>query len=334
MDTVAVMTSIAAQTGVLGSAVSLAMLRSRFHPMFFLYYLLVLLDDRPFKQGAPVDSWRRSRLWKLYAEFFSACMIKTVPIDASQGPFIFGVHPHGILALSAPAMFGSEATGFSQKFPGIDIRVAVVNFAFYMPIGREFAMACGCISADRSSVLAAIDGGKSVAIYIGGADEALLAGHPSQFGIVLAKRTGFIKIAIETGASLVPCITFGEHETYSQVFRPFIRRFQVQLMKMCGFSLPVFKPNYLVPLMPRKVKMTTIIGSPIKTERLSPTDPRFEAAVADTHKRYVEALKQLHAEHRQQYGSEAEQHLEVVEADHARQLSARLYELVLFETHR
>ena len=331
MDTLAVMTSIAAQTGVLGSVASLAILRSRFHPLFFLYYLLLLIDDRPFKQaGAPIDAWRRSRLWKLYSEFFSATLIKTVDIGPDDGPYIFGVHPHGILALSAPAMFGSEATGFADKFPGIDLRVAVVNFAFYMPIAREVAMACGCISADRESVVAAMDRGKSVAIYVGGADEALLAGNPSQFGVILSKRTGFVKIAMERGASLVPCITFGEHETYSQVFRPFIRKCQVQLMKMCGFSLPVFKPNYLVPLMPRRVKMTTIVGTPIKTTRLAASDPRFEAAVAETHQQYIEALMRLHAEHREKYGSAAEQKLEVLEAGHARQLTSRLYPILAF----
>jgi len=325
MDSLAVMTSIAAQTGVVGSVATLMALRSRLSPIVFLYALWVLTDDTPFKRGgAPVDAWRRSRPWKLYCEFFSADLVRTVPLDPKRGPFILGVHPHGILALSAPAMFGSEATGFSEKFPGIDLRVAVVNFAFYMPVAREFAISAGCISADRDSVNAALDRGKSVALYVGGADEALLAGHPTQFGLVLDKRTGFVKIAVERGISLVPCLTFGEHETYSQVFRPFIRKFQVQLMKLCGFSLPVFKPNYLVPLMPRKVKLTTVVGEPVPTERVSPRDPRFAQVVFDTHARYVAALQLLHAKNREKYGSEAEQDLKILEADHSRTLSSKL----------
>jgi len=291
----------------------------------FLYALRVLTDETPFKRGGcPSDAWRRSRLWKLYCEFFQAKLVKSAELHPEHGPFIFGVHPHGILALSAPAMFGSEGTGFSEKFLGIDIRLAVVNFAFYIPIGREFALNSGCISADRSSVLAAMDLGKSVVIYVGGADEALLAGHPTHFGLVLAKRIGFVKIAVERGAPLVPCLTFGEHETYSQVFRPFIRKFQVQLMKLCGFSLPVFKPNYLVPLMPRKVKLTTVVGTPVVVEKVDAKDPRFESVVLKVHERYIKSLKELHAKYKDEYGSTAEQDLTILDAGHARSITSRL----------
>lgn len=35
------------------------------------------------------------------------------------------LHPHGVLTISAWALFASEGTGFSKTFPGINLRVGV-----------------------------------------------------------------------------------------------------------------------------------------------------------------------------------------------------------------
>lgn len=54
----------------------------------------------------------------------------------------------------------------------------------------------------------------------GGAEEALDA-HPGSHILTLSKRKGFIKIAIETGAQLVPMYCFGENELFEQVRKEF-----------------------------------------------------------------------------------------------------------------
>ena len=47
-------------------------------------------------------------------------------------------------------------------------------------------------------------------MIVGGAAESLEA-FPGQYRLVLRKRKGFIRIALETGASLVPVFSFGEN---------------------------------------------------------------------------------------------------------------------------
>ena len=49
----------------------------------------------------------------------------------------------------------------------------------------------------------------------GGAAEALNA-HPGEHVLILNKRKGFIKVALETGAQLVPLYSFGENEVFRQ----------------------------------------------------------------------------------------------------------------------
>ena len=53
-------------------------------------------------------------------------------------------------------------------------------------------------------------------IAIGGATESLYSA-PGTMDLVLRRRTGFVRVALQTGASLVPVINFGENELYNTV---------------------------------------------------------------------------------------------------------------------
>lgn len=53
----------------------------------------------------------------------------------------------------------------------------------------------------------------AVGLIVGGAREAFIS-VPNMYKCYLKKRKGFIRIALQTGASLVPAISFGENETY------------------------------------------------------------------------------------------------------------------------
>jgi hypothetical protein len=88
------------------------------------------------------------------------------------------------------------------------------------------ALACGCISADRPTVLHNLKQARSVVLVVGGADEALLSGT-KKMRLVLEGRKGFVKMGLETGASLVPCLAFGENNAYYQRFDSSVRAVQV-----------------------------------------------------------------------------------------------------------
>lgn len=54
--------------------------------------------------------------------------------------------------------------------------------------------------------------GRGITIVVGGARESLDA-QPHSLRLVLKRRKGFVKLAIRTGADLVPVLSFGG--TYS-----------------------------------------------------------------------------------------------------------------------
>lgn len=69
-------------------------------------------------------------------------LIKTHNLLPSRN-YIFGYHPHGIFSFGAFCNFGTEATGFSKKFPGIKPSLATLAGNFRMPVFRDYLMSGG-----------------------------------------------------------------------------------------------------------------------------------------------------------------------------------------------
>ena len=61
---------------------------------------------------------RRFFLFKYIRDYYPITLIKTSELDPQKN-YILGYHPHGILTEGASMALGTEACGFSEKFPGI-----------------------------------------------------------------------------------------------------------------------------------------------------------------------------------------------------------------------
>lgn len=64
---------------------------------------------------------------------------------------VFGSHPHGIISVGAIANFASDATGFSQLFPGLKPHLLTLTSNFKLPLYREILMSMGICSVSRKS---------------------------------------------------------------------------------------------------------------------------------------------------------------------------------------
>ena len=54
--------------------------------------------------------------------------------------------------------------------------------------------------------------------------------YPDTTDLVLKKRKGFVRIAIETGAALVPIFVFGENDLYYQVYALWASELTIMLL--------------------------------------------------------------------------------------------------------
>ena len=319
---------------VLGHTLSLALMLTAF---FFLCaipilwpilvpYLIYVLFSRAAVSGEIYwrsDKFRRSKIWSLFASYFPARLHRSQPLHSTR-KYIFGYHPHGIISHGAFAAFATEALGFSQLFPGIVNTLLTLDSNFRIPLYRDYVLRMGLASVSREScenILSkgGINGegmGRAVTIVIGGARESLDA-HPNTMRLVLKRRKGFVKLAIRTGADLVPVLAFGENELYEQ-FRadehPMIHKFQLALKKAFGFTVPFFHArgvfNYDVGLMPYRRPINIVVGRPVVVQKQAKPDPAY---VDEIHARYVRELERVWDQGKDEFAAFRTTELEFVE---------------------
>lgn len=181
--------------------------------------------------------------------------------------------------------------------------------------------------------------GRAIFLAPGGAAEALLCRPGGCYDVLLARRKGFCRVALATGADVVPVLMFGETDLFDVWIPPagsFAWKMQRLSHRLFGTSQPIFRGEGLLGadhkgLLPRRwspgcgrPRLTTVVGQPVRVEGgpwrsageeagggSAPSwppripkrgaDPAFEAAVDALHARYCRALRALFDEHRRAY---------------------------------
>lgn len=158
--------------------------------------------------------------------------------------------------------------------------------------------------------------GRAITIVVGGARESLDA-QPHSLRLVLKRRKGFVKLAIRTGADLVPVLAFGENELYDQVQseqHPLIHRIQLVVKKVMGFTIPLFHArgvfNYDIGLMPYRRPLNIVVGKAIKVAQQGKPDDSY---VDEIHALYVCELERIWQEWKDEFAMERTSELEIAE---------------------
>lgn len=273
------------------------------------YVLYVLLDGRP-SSGKPLSSWQHSfrklKWWHLLASFCPVNLHKSVDLDPTQ-QYVFGYHPHGVLAFGAFSAIGTDGANWSTLFPGIEVRLLTIPHCFWPPIFREVLLGLGLGSVANRSCISHLDNAhQSICIVVGGARESVLSAKDQTYRLVLGQRRGFIRVAVSRGVSLVPVLGFGETELYHKTsFQEGTSLGFLHGMaeKIVGFTIPTFYGKSLWNpkqwgLMPFKHPIDVVVGKPIPVKRnLSPSKEELDWY----HQRYVSALIKLWEEERLKY---------------------------------
>ena len=230
--------------------------------------------------------------------------------------YIFLYHPHGVISMGANAALMTNGCQFSQVFcPETEVpkRYGVtLNVTFWAPIFREWLLSLGYISCNKSTLVARLrQPGVSIVLVPGGAAEALYA-HRSNFRLHIKNRKGFVKLAMETKASLVPCLGFGENESFETYFpaadqneaspasskTSFWSRlvpvqslfeWQQRLCKLLSFSLPI-----VTKILPNRRPIHVVVGEPVEFQP--------GASLEECHAQYLDALQKLYDNEKAKYG--------------------------------
>ncbi|KAI0014287.1 diacylglycerol acyltransferase-domain-containing protein [Xylariaceae sp. FL0662B] len=290
-----------------------------------LIYLLFVLSSKAATDGSlkyRSDWFRRSYIWRLFADYFPARLHKTHDLPRTR-KYIFGYHPHGIISHGAWAAFATEALGFSEKFPGITNSLLTLDSNFRIPFYREYILGMGMRSVSKESIVNILTKGgsngegmgRAVTIVVGGARESLEA-QPGLMRLILKERKGFVKIAVRTGADLVPVLAFGENNLYDQLQpaeHPLVHKIQIFVLKVWKFTVPFLHGrgifNYDVGLMPYRRPLNVVVGAPIKVTQSAVVD---QAEINRLHRLYVAELQKLWDLYKDEFAPERKEEMQIL----------------------
>ncbi|KAI8388859.1 diacylglycerol acyltransferase [Radiomyces spectabilis] len=290
-------------------------------PFILAYIAFIYLDKAPENGGRRFQWMRHLSLWRYFADYFPVKLIKEQELDPSK-TYVFGYHPHGIISMGAFANFATEATGFSNIFPGITPSLLTLASNFHLPFYRDIILSLGMASVSRHSCESILSSGpgRAIVIVLGGASESLNA-RPGMNDLVLKRRLGFVKLAIRQQSPLVPVFSFGENDLYEQVENrrgSRLRRMQKKIQHALGFTLPLFHArgifNYDVGLIPFRHQIVTIVGKPISVPKLTDGDkePTEEQLLA-VQEKYIEGLKAIYDKYKDIYAKDRKCDLRIID---------------------
>lgn len=219
--------------------------------------------------------------------------------------------------------FNMGASKWSSLFPGLRPKLTTLGINFLPMFIREIWFSFGMSSASANSLKTLLqqsndpadesnrDGytANGVGLVVGGAQESFYA-FPNTYICVIKHRKGFAKIALKTGAPLVPAISFGENElyhvvehkpgTWGRTIQDTIKRYtKIAPVHFLGRGLL----QYNFGTIPRRHAVTTVIGAPIHVEK-NPNPSEEE--IDKIHDLFCEKLKELFDTHKEKYVKNSE----------------------------
>ncbi|PRP86074.1 hypothetical protein PROFUN_03061 [Planoprotostelium fungivorum] len=296
-----------------------------FNPFLWPYWLWINMDSAPVKGGRVLPWVRNWTIWKYFKSYFPVNIVKEVDLPSDTN-YLFAAHPHGILPLGLWCNFATEANHISEEFPGINFSLCTLESNFTIPFLRDLMLSLGILPVSEESIRYVLEKtgvhgrekGKASAIIdvVGGSAESLDV-QPGRARLTLKKRTGFARIAIETGSDLVPVFTFGENEMFYQVDNPrgsWLRFIQETLKTLIGMSPTLFwgvsikGPDW--GFLPMQVPLTSVVGRPIKVQKM---EKATDEAIENLKAQYIRELKALYDRHKDTYAKDRKEELDIVQ---------------------
>lgn len=159
-----------------------------------------------------------------------------------------------------------------------------------------------------------------MALAVGGAEESLLS-RPRTLDLVLKKRQGFVRIALQSGAALVPVLVFGENDIWHAhpVKTGILYKMQEAVKRATGFTVPLAhgKGFFYGPigLLPFKAPVNIVVGEPIPLEHFNGDIKSEEARklVDKYHEIYIQKLQELYNANKDKYFTDRISDLRIVQ---------------------
>ncbi|MCX7958647.1 MAG: acyltransferase family protein [Deltaproteobacteria bacterium] len=164
-----------------------------------------------------------------------------------KGPAII-VMNHGILPLDG-FLLGMEILIRLSRLP----RGLTDHIIFSVPFLREFFLSVGIVDGNRENAMRILKKGGLLMVMPGGAKEGIKKPE-EKYRLNWEGRTGFIRIAQESGAPVILSFCYGIDDIYEWVLQKTGRKTE-------EIGVPLFVGLGILPI---PVKLTQVISKPIR----------------------------------------------------------------------
>jgi len=223
-----------------------------------------------------------------------------IPVD---GPVLL-VGNHNFMGIDTPVLWPELARRTGRALRGLAENVLIT-----VPGVRHVLHGIGCVRGSRANCRTLLEQGEMVLVFPGGGREAVRR-KGEKYALKWEGRTGFARMAIETGAPIVPLAMIGADDAYDIVFdgdelpmRPL--RMLVQALGLHGSLTPPLVRGVGPTLLPKPERFYYCAGTPIETTPWADATDLDEAAAelqAVVRKALEEELKFLFAERKRDRG--------------------------------
>jgi len=219
---------------------------------------------------------------------------------------VIGLEPHGVLPLSVISFAeyfmhdeeGARRRGLTANARGA--RALASAAIFNVPLVKHLWTWLGLEPISKARMLRMLRAGKTAVIIPGGVAECMAMERGVET-LYLRKRYGFVKIAIVTGAKLIPAYTFGQSRTYGywRLGPPIVPRFVADWIgRTFSFAPIIFWGKFCTPI-PYATALNTVVGKMIEVEQ-NP-DPSNEEVQAKLDE-FIDAMRSLYDSHKARFG--------------------------------
>ncbi|KAK9796981.1 hypothetical protein WJX73_006358 [Symbiochloris irregularis] len=176
-----------------------------------LAYLAILWGTLVIPLDRPISRWGRHFMTLSIKAAYRRHKVQVTYEDKAAltpgRPYIVGYEPHSVLPFALQTVFCDLAPARAPGFK--DMRILATTAGFYVPLLRHIWWWLGTRSADRKSMSAILAAGGTAVLIPGGVQECgyLEQGKETVF---LKSRKGFVRMALQHGAPLVPVFCFGQ----------------------------------------------------------------------------------------------------------------------------
>jgi 2-acylglycerol O-acyltransferase 2 len=225
-------------------------------------------------------------LWPGWRQYFGFQVYKRAGADwPADQRYLLVEEPHGYFPMG---QWLSQSVS-AQLFPGLRcVKGGGASVLTHIPLVRHVYGWMGIISAGRQSLAHAFQQGYNVCIIPGGIAEMFLV-SPNEENLFLQRRRGFIKLALQTGAALVPIYHLGNTVLFSQP-RSGAWHYLARLSRALRISLIVIKGRFGLPL-PYQERIVMLIGEPIPTVQ---TENPSSDVIEELHAKFMAEMESLY----------------------------------------